>query len=878
MRWVIAWLSAAFIAAYGFHAYSLLFPREAFGTVTLVRNGDTYIGTLKPGSAAERAGLKVGDRVVAVDGIRLVPLTELRGFTSNVPPGMATTWSIERDGQPLTLVMPPLGSGTAAPATALAVLTGGVSVALGVLIAWRRPKDAGALAGAYFLASLYNFGGAGAVDGAGAKMHALPFAFQALCWPAIISTQFTTISLFLFTSQVPRRMLSNRALAWALIPGAIMAAWMTPTVLRYSYWPEKLATQPFLDLYVYVVVGFGALYVVASLVLVGLSLRNATDRTERRRARIMLAGIAIGMAGNFWIAIEIIGAQLGIVWSPEAAQAFPVVGHFMIMVLPVSFAYVILRHRLFDLRIIVRLGLQYAVARGALLALIPLALALLVADVLRHGDLPVRQVIADRGWIYLTVAAASLVVFGQREQWMAALDRRFFRERYAAQQVLRHVVEVAGRAETLDEVADEVLARIDEALHPRMAALLVGAPGARHLSMAGTLRRQLPPLRTDSALVQIARVLAKPLKVSSDAGGMRRELPADDLAWLAAADAELLIPITLGERHRDVLLVLGPRLSEEPYSNEDLDLLSAIATSLALAERRAPAPAPVSTATVAAERVTLAARYQLEHLIGEGGMGAVWAGVDQQLDRPVAVKLLKRKAGDPGDEVTRFKREAQAAARFAHPNVVVVHDFGVDSDRPYLIMERLVGRTLRERMVSERRLAPASVAHIVTGAASGIAAAHERQLVHRDLKPENIFLCDNGSHPQVKILDFGIARSVAFDASAARTTGVGITGTLLYMAPEQLAGGKPAAAWDVWALSVIAYEMLAGAHPLRSTDVVGWIPALLAGLMTPLGTHLPEAPSEWQRLFERALSVDPAKRPATATAFAAEFSTIVSRS
>src|SRR5207247_1302090 len=146
--------------------------------------------------------------------------------------------------------------------------------------------------------------------------------------------------------------------------------------------------------------------------------------------------------------------------------------------LPFSFAYVILRHRLFDVGVIVRLGLRYALARRALLSLVPGVVALLIADVLLRGDATVNQVLAQRGWMYASLGGAALVVYRARHAWMTTLDRRFFREKYAAQSVLREVVEQARRAGSVRSAAADVSGRIETALHPTVATILIRPSGS----------------------------------------------------------------------------------------------------------------------------------------------------------------------------------------------------------------------------------------------------------------------------------------------------------------------------------------------------------------------------------------------------------------
>ena len=300
--------------------------------------------------------------------------------------------------------------------------------------------------------------------------------------------------------------------------------------------------------------------------------------------------------------------------------------------------------------------------------------------------------------------------------------------------------------------------------------------------------------------------------------------------------------------------MLGPRRSEEPYNQEDLDLLVTIAHAVGAAARTVVCRSAHSLAecdscgrcfdsgaevcsydhqrlTTARGSRLLNGRYRLERRLGRGGMGAVYAAVDDVLERPVAVKLIRDDIAGPLDLGSRFRQEARAAAGFAHPHVVRVYDFGVDRyQRPFLVMELLEGDTLRQRLASGIPLSTTETLHVLRGVCSALSAAHGQGLVHRDLKPENIFLQRHASGVVTKVLDFGLAK--AFDArppldkptATASSAGL-LVGTLEYMAPEQVAGDDVNPGWDMWAIGVITYEMLTAAHPFpRKVAFLATIP------------------------------------------------------
>ena len=175
-------------------------------------------------------------------------------------------------------------------------------------------------------------------------------------------------------------------------------------------------------------------------------------------------------------------------------------------------------------------------------------------------------------------------------------------------------------------------------------------------------------------------------------------------------------------------------------------------------------------------------RYRLERRLGRGGMGTVYAAVDDVLERPVAVKLIREDVGSgPSISTRRFRQEARTAARFAHPHVVRVYDFCVDRyRRPFLVMELLEGDTLRQRLACGVHLHRSEALHILRGVCSALSAAHGQGLVHRDLKPENIFLQRHASGIVPKVLDFGLAKAfLARWPAREGSTGVGSSAGLL---------------------------------------------------------------------------------------------------
>ena len=252
-------------------------------------------------------------------------------------------------------------------------------------------------------------------------------------------------------------------------------------------------------------------------------------------------------------------------------------------------------------------------------------------------------------------------------------------------------------------------------------------------------------------------------------------------------------------------------------------------------------------------------RYQVESKVARGGMATVYLALDRRLDREVALKVMLPHLGDDAEFGGRFVREARAAARLSHPNVVQVFDQGSDGDLLYLAMEYLPGRTLRDVLVDRSAFTVREALTVLDPVLDALSAAHRAGIVHRDIKPENVILTDDG---RVKVADFGLARAMS-TAAATNSWGV-ILGTAAYLAPEVVTRGIADARADVYSCGIMLYEMLTGRQPFGGSDVAAVARQHVTEIVPLPSTLVPHLPAEVDHLVAVATASDPDGRPANA--------------
>ena len=840
-------------------------------------------------TAAERAGLQAGDQILSVNGQQIGTVVDWMAQRMNFEADWPTAIRVQRGVNTLDVRMVIHGriwdewNNTVRASNIIFLAYKFITLAIGLFVVFNRPRDFVSRLGGWVLVVMATVFEA-FQWGLSAATRNLPLLVAVPVMLVYVSAAFRTPLLAAFFCLYPKRLFENRWLWTGFCAGPIVATLYGLYLFgKTVYDPEHLTalTPP----WVLVVFGVQSLaYLGAVLVALPLSYWKLETVTDRRRFRVLVFGALAAMV--FYLP-RVIGTSL-INLSPWFYEFFDSPYVYMactlgMLIFPMSFAYAILKQRLFDLRVIIRRGVQYALARRVLLAIPVVAIGLLLGTVIAQGSQPLFSVLKTHAWSYVAIAALAALALTQRQKWLSALDRRFFRDKYDAQQLFREIVEDIRRAESVEEVAPPVVGRVAEALHTQGCGLLVRKPGESVYRIvaaapAGSLSTDLP---ATNKLIPLVRMLECPVPITqAGTGWVGQQLPQVDKEFLQKAGIELLVPIALKEGSTEALLVLAGKLSEEPYSTEDIALLENVAGALALLLMRGSAmqagrafeecPAcgtcydtgttrcnkeGTALLLVATPRM-LAGRYRLEKRLGHGGMGKVYGATDMSLNREVAVKMIRDEFFADRKAIEKFRHESQVTGSLAHPNVVTVYDFGVEvGQRVFLVMELLEGITLRDELRTKKRLDAARTLELFEGICAGVGAAHARGLIHRDLKPENIFLSQKDVSEVVKITDFGIAKTLPQSADETRDTITGVVvGTMKYMSPEQLRGRSASPRWDLWALAVIAYEALCGRAPFTGEDSVILQGAIMGMNFPPVTEVLPDAPPRWQAFFEGAFA------------------------
>jgi serine/threonine-protein kinase len=271
----------------------------------------------------------------------------------------------------------------------------------------------------------------------------------------------------------------------------------------------------------------------------------------------------------------------------------------------------------------------------------------------------------------------------------------------------------------------------------------------------------------------------------------------------------------------------------------------------------------------------VAGRYRLQRELARGGMGTVWLARDEKLGRTVAVKVMAQELAKFSEALQRFEREAMAVAGLTSAHVVQVYDYGIQEGLPFIVMELLEGENLGQRLKQVPKVPLGDARRIVNEICKGLKAAHAAALIHRDLKPSNIFLARRDDVEVVKLLDFGVVKTLERKGDAEATvTGI-LLGTPQYMSPEQARALRDIdARSDLWSVAVIAFRMITGVNPFHGESVGDVVLKICSDALPHVREHAPELPESLDAFFARAFGRSPKDRFQTADELARAFAAV----
>jgi len=275
-------------------------------------------------------------------------------------------------------------------------------------------------------------------------------------------------------------------------------------------------------------------------------------------------------------------------------------------------------------------------------------------------------------------------------------------------------------------------------------------------------------------------------------------------------------------------------------------------------------------------------RYQIELILGKGGLGIVYRAIDLETNTNVAVKMLLEDAGDISHTQKMFEREMKVLKRVKHPNVVGILDSGLTpTGRPFFIMDYVKGKSLSDLIEEERIWSVERTFNLLKYVCPALNAIHQEGIIHRDLKPANIMIKEENGEEIAVILDLGIAKIVAGgpkDSAITQLTKTGmIVGTIQYLAPEQCLGKLLDLRTDIYALGIIVYELLTGMLPYESDNVQGWLFEHLRTIPEPLSSYNPMISPEIDKVVLWALEKRPEDRPQTTLEFLDKFAEVIKK-
>jgi len=858
------------------------FTPDDYGFGVRQQVGRLVVGSIKPGGPA--AGLKVGDEIVSLDGENTRYQTDLITAFQRLQPDSSYSIVVRRDGQllHLTLSRPDTPALWFYSHRLIYVLAPACFFLMGLFVFLLKPDDKPALLLGLWFGALSN--------GFPAELYMLLPAW--LMWVVVASSLLRwflvplCLHFFLiFPERSPLLRRFPRLASYLYVPYLLI--FLPNNAIYHVLWaisPDRAVafSQGFPLFFPTQLLGFA--YFAAGILSLVFTYRRAS-LPSRRKVRVILAGTIAGFLPVFiWYAVTLLFGHTRVgVWM--YSWALPAVLTAMLLV-PPAYAYAILRHRVIPVSLIIRRGFQYLLAKNVLRTLIALPVIGLILTTLANRDRTLSDILFRNSlYFYVTLMVAAAVSFLFRKRLNDWIDRKFFREQYNQETILRGLIEEVKKHDSLAEMSRLVSQKVESALHPKRIYLFYREEETGDLPLGYSSGGTSGELRIPEEF-RLLRLMEGQAAAQEFPLPQKNDLPDIEREWLSGLGTRLIVPLVGTDNRLAGLFLLGEKKSEVPYTARDRDLLEALAGQIALVyensrlkervyrERKikqevlgrfeegrvnlmkecprcgacfdSSVPSCTRdgselTFSMPVER-TVEGRYRLERLIGKGGMGAVYEATDLRLNRRVAIKILSGSMFGNREALRRFEREAQTSARLHHPNIITLYDYGVlGTGGAYLVLELVFGETLGRLIRREGRVDPQVSAELFAQVLEGVQAAHQAGVIHRDLKPDNILISQGkDGQIQVRLLDFGLAkiRSPELTDTNSPTAPVTTPGTVLgtfgYMSPEQLTGAAVDERSDLFSVGVMVVEALTGRRPFSGKTYHELLTSILHGAF-----HLP---------------------------------------
>lgn len=839
---------------------------------------DGRIQTYTNLSGAQVAPLRDGDQIVALDGRAFEDGRQYFETFKRIPPGSPYTIIIRRDEltQELTLRTAPYLLWLRLNAALLQLIIPLVFLLVGATVFFLKPADERALLLALMLGMFWASGPPFnlLLPDASWWVVASLAAHLAGAWFAAVTFHFFLV--FPKRAALLRRF--PRATFYLYVPFLLTAY---PFVAISAFWIltgrgtiyEVIKAFPPL-FFSYLIVS--ALYLLSGLSSLIINYRKA-NQLSRRKLRVVLVGALAGLLPylSFNAAFLTFEPALTTPWL-----IIIVVSCVSLLLLPVAFAYAVVRHQVIPVRLIIRRGVQYLLAKNALRVLLALPLLDLALSIAADPHRTLTELLFRNSPYFYLLIVLVVGTFVFRRRLSAWVDRKFFREAYNQDKILRELIDDVKQSGSMAEMSKLVSQRVDAALHPERMYLFYREEERRDLSLGYSSGGSTDGLHIPEEF-ELLRFMERQGGARDFPFTHKTALPDGETNWLDGLDTRLIVPLTGTDNRLSGLFLLGGKKSEEPYTAGDRLLLESLAAQIAIVYENARLKERVNkdrrikhevlarvaerdinllkecprcgacydrgtqvctnddsdlTLTLPVERV-IEGRYRLDQLIGRGGMGAVYQAFDLRLNRRVAVKILGGQLFGNLEALRRFEREAQTAARLSHPHIITVYDYGaLSTEGAYLVMELAEGETLNSIIRRERRIPPALATQWFGQILAAVGAAHAQGVIHRDLKPDNVLITrGEPGLSNVKVLDFGLAKLTQTAVAGSQnptmpdlTTTPGVVmGTLGYMSPEQLTGGEVDARSDLFSIGVMVVEALTGRRPFTGKTYHELLTAIL---------------------------------------------------